>query len=218
MAVPCLTASTFYCSYSKDFNCQTGFAGPLGARKGSSPMFNSPFLAGDTTRAIVVQTRTGHSVVNEITLPPSPKAVAQFTALTRRFANWQVRKPPTGGYNCAGHVWASRRTGIFDDLDAQALQILNDDGYRPLGGMADARPGDLALYWETVSPRTNLHHVGIVFELRSPLLVTGGQKLAPHPWVLSKFDAFAGEALHHFSEVFFYENAEFTVEFWTDRP
>ena len=93
-------------------------------------MFEAERLLGDTTRAIVVQTRLGTPIVNEITVDPIPRQIEQFRELLDKHRRWEMRKPPTGGYNCAGHVWASRRTAVCDELDIQTLRILEDDGYR----------------------------------------------------------------------------------------
>ena len=78
--------------------------------------------------------------------------------------------------------------------------------------------GDLALYWESLEPRNNLHHVGMVVERRPALLTIGSDKASLHPWVLSKLDAFLGEVVHHYNDVEFYAGAKFVVEYWTERP
>jgi hypothetical protein len=184
-------------------------------------MFEAQRLFGTTARSIVLQTRRGTPITNEITLEPTARQISEREEVARRFPAWEHRKPATGGYNCAGHVWAARRTGIFDDFDRQVQTILADDGYRVVGPGEEPMRGDLALYWESVTPRRNLHHVGIVFEVRdSILLLPGTANVNPGrvPWVLSKPDAFSGEVLHHLNHVYFYPDAKYSVEYWTDRP
>ena len=177
-------------------------------------MIDNLLLIGPTRRSIALQTRKGRDIVNEISPEPTPQRVALFWKLVKDHEGWEVRKPPVGGYNCAGHVWACRRTGIFDDFDTQVLGILSDDDYRALEGTESPKRGDLALYWESVSPRRELYHVGIVFEVRE-----GVTRESPRiPWVLSKLDATAGEVLHHYRQVTFIPGGSYEVEFWTDRP
>ncbi|HEY2910873.1 MAG TPA: hypothetical protein VGI99_11545 [Gemmataceae bacterium] len=184
-------------------------------------MFEAQRILGDTRRSIIVQTRAGTPIANEITLDPIEKQIEAFHQLAGKHPGWEVRKPPVGGYNCAGHVWASRRTGLFDDLDAAALTILKEDGYRLLSETEEPQRGDLVLYWESLNPRRSLYHVGVVFELRPSLQLAGAaQEVSPRriPWILSKLDAFSGEVLHNMNQVYFYPGAQYSVEHWTDRP
>lgn len=186
-----------------------------------SSMFERERLLGNTTRSIVIQTRTGRDIVNEISPDPTPQQIRERDAIAQRFEGWEMRKPATGGYNCAGHVWAARRTGIFDDFDGQAMTILKDDGYRLLDAGEEPHRGDLVLYWESLNPRKNLHHVGMVFELRPAIHIVGTSSPMPVgliPWVLSKMDAWSGEFLHPLNHVYFYPDAKYSVEYWTDRP
>ena len=181
-------------------------------------MFEAQRLLGDTTRAIVVETRRGTRIVNEITVGPIPRQIEQFRELLVKHPRWEVRKPPTGGYNCFGLVWAGRRTGIFDEVEAQVERIFVDDGYRVLPAGEVPQVGDLALYWESPETRGNLYHIGVVIEYRPALLTVGSATASRHPWVLSKLDAFLGEVLHHYSDVVVYPGAKFSVEYWTERP
>src|ERR1035438_4083772 len=99
-----------------------------------------------------------------------------------------VRRPPTGMYTCAGHVWASRRTGLYETSDYET--ILNEDGYRTLRENELPRPGDLVLY--RLEGPDEILHVGEIVEMCS--LVPGGAPSIPR--VLSKVDATSGEVLH----------------------
>src|SRR5262249_19543602 len=108
-------------------------------------MFEEARLLGPTERSIIVQTRHGRAVKNLIELEPGERERRKYERLLQLYgAFWVRRKAPTGAYNCAGHIWASRRTAILED-DAWQM-ILEDDGYRQLGTDEHPLPGDLALY------------------------------------------------------------------------
>src|SRR5437660_1268307 len=79
-----------------------------------------------TERSIVLQTRRGREIKNVIDVEPEHYHVQKYQLLLRKHPRWKERKPPAGGYNCVGHVWASRRTGVFDDLEDQ-LSVIFDD-------------------------------------------------------------------------------------------
>jgi hypothetical protein len=181
-------------------------------------MFEELRLLSQSDNSLELHTRKHRRIVNEITPAPPSRELELYAALVRKHNGWELRKAPAGGYNCAGMVWASRRTGIFDDLDKQACDILKDDGYRLLAGGEAVKCGDLALYWESVSPRNNLYHVGVVMELRPTLFMTGGQVSSQTPMILSKFNSSSGEALHRDRDIFFFEGATYSIEYWTDRP
>jgi len=120
--------------------------------------------------------------------------------------NWKQRKPATGGYNCAGHVWASRRTAILEP-EAWRL-ILMDDGYRRLPDSEEPSPGDLVLY---VDRRDNgFLHVGEILELRESI----GRRA---PWVLSKWNSTSGEVMHYVHDVPFRMQFDVRCEYWSDR-
>jgi hypothetical protein len=172
-------------------------------------MFEEMRLFGTTVKRIVLQTRTGNDIKNEIGLEPEARHFAKFSKIVHDHFGWRVRKHPCGGYNCFGHVWASRRTAVYDDFDAQAQKVLADDGYRKLAEFEPPMTGDLVLYWSE-SPR-QLHHIGAVAEMRD-----GPATSSPTiPWVLSKIDDSLGEVLHHHADPAV--SVPVTAEFWTDR-
>ena len=179
-------------------------------------MFSNLKLFGATEKRIVVQTRRGREIVNAIDVPPSKQQIEKFWRLVNKFKFWDVRLEPTGGYNCVGHVWASRRTGIFDELEKQIEVVFKDDGYRVIQHSAvNLRqerlcPGDLAAYWAKTTAGRSFVHVGQVVELRE--LAGSEHKI---PWVLSKLDSTSGEVVHRYNDVS-YEHDH--IEFWTDRP
>lgn len=187
-------------------------------------MFEPFKLRLATPRRIALQTRDGWEIANEIRPESTEMAHKKFELLVNRAGvRWEVRKPPTAGYNCAGHVFACRRTGIYGGgedgvpgFEELVAEILERDGYRRFthhrGDPAHA--GDVVLYWDSDKARRLLLHVGMVCEVRKMIadIATLGD-----PYVLSKWDDSSGECLHHFRHVPF-EDGDFTVEFWTDRP
>ena len=120
------------------------------------------------------------------------------------------RKPACGVYNCAGHVWASRRTTILEDFAWN--MVLADDGYRQLDQGEPPAPGDLVIYRDR---EHGFLHVGMIAELRQGITAES----PPIPWVLSKWDSTSGEVLHHFADVpFAKQGFALVIECWTDRP
>ena len=177
-------------------------------------MFESILLAGPQSRSIVLQTHLGTDIQNEIALHPVPEhAQAKFDRLHNQHPNWQLRKPATGIYNCFGHVWASRRTAVYDNFDEYVLKVRNDDGYRVIDwrGEESPCPGDVACYWEQIDPYQNCFHVGRVVQL------VAQAKLPPAVFVLSKWDDTAGEVVHQATD---YPKSfgNSRLEYWTDRP
>jgi hypothetical protein len=177
-------------------------------------MFEETRLLGATERSIVVQTRTGKNVKNLVELEPGPRYLRRYRAILDKFGKHCVeRKPPTGVYNCAGHVWASRRTAILESDQWQL--ILLEDGYRRLSPGREPFPGDLALYRD--SDTDDVLHVAEVLRL-SPGI---GPETPRKPWLLSKLDSTAGEVMHYESDlVKYYTDLGFqvAVDYWTDRP
>ena len=103
-------------------------------------MFEELKLLGPTESSIVVQTRKGTPIENLVELEPGEPEGRRYQLLLQRFGqSWKERKPACGVYNCAGHVWASRRTSV---LKSEAWQtILEEDGYRPFLGRGDTHFG-----------------------------------------------------------------------------
>jgi hypothetical protein len=176
-------------------------------------LFEGATLLGSAAKRLPLATRAGNDIPNEIV--PDPDSVERWKLdhfVKLYGARWEPRKPHGGIYNCAGHVWASRRTAILEE-DAVGL-ILADDGYRPLGSGETVFQGDLVLYWGKVGEgRETFLHVAMVCEIRE------GPGSVRFPWVLSKWGATSGEWLHRYDDVP-YERQGFSprIEFRTDRP
>ena len=116
---------------------------------------------------------------------------------------------PQGVYNCAGHVWASRRTAIYAESEWQ--KIYEQDGYRELRSDEDPQIGDLAIY---LSETAGFLHVGTIINLAPPI----GQGGSPIPEILSKWDDTSGEFLHFAPDVpFAISIPDWQISYWTDR-
>ena len=154
-------------------------------------------------------TRGGTRIANEVEdLVPSTDLIGKYSLVREKFgANWIERKSPSGGYNCAGMVWAARRTSIFEDAAIQS--IIDDDGYQPVSDVQHARPGDLAIYR---TDKQYFLHVGIVVEVRT--IVVEARR---EPWVLSKFGPGMGEVLHRIDDKGHLRDFDVQASVWTDR-
>ena len=175
-------------------------------------MFEPARLLGPTEQSIVVETRKRRRIANSVEPEPGSREQHRYRTILSRFGgNWVERRPATGCYNCAGHVWASRRTSLHDP--EQWRSILADDGYRRLPNGQPPAPGDLALY---VDEKDEILHVGEVLEMREGLTPEGAKK----PWVLSKLDDQSGEVMHWDHDLLpLYRVQQFSprIEYWTDR-
>lgn len=178
--------------------------------------FDNAFVLKTEPAGIALATRTGKDIPNEIIPNPDQAELAKLDLFERRYGkSWEKRKPHIGGYNCAGHVWASRRTSI---LDENAIRlILKEDGYRVFRDYKTAMVGDLVLYWEhRIDGVISWLHIGVICEWRRTLTIG-----AKHPWVLSKFGSGTGEWLHRYDDVPYNKpgwEANLIIEFCSDRP
>lgn len=145
---------------------------------------------------------------------PSAQCPQRFLAFQRKYPNAFVRKGVTGGYNCAGLVWASRRAVVPAPSDWE--RILSDDGYVPIDD-AKAAIGDIVVYRDSEPPNEILH-VGRVCRMDA-LLVTGESSIESKRGILmivSKLDGTLGEVIHRKDEIGF-GNIRFTSQVFTDR-
>lgn len=170
-------------------------------------MFELQRLQGPNQFQIALQTRRGRDIDNSVGPELTEAHHRRYAALLEQNGrNWQQRKPPSAGYNCAGHIWASRRTCIYEETEWK--KILEDDGYRRTD-----RPmqDDVVIY---VDPKVGVLHVGRIIELR------GVTETPPRiPWVVSKWSDWSGEVVHHVKDVpFAGQGFDLTIECWTDRP
>ncbi len=171
-------------------------------------------LAGTREQGIGLETRRRRSIPN-VQAPESDQAgMRVFARLLTKHPGWVLRKPPCGVYNCFGHVWASRRTAIYEQATVEV--ILSDDGYRPVAAHEAPRCGDLAIYrW---AGSDSILHAGVVSEIRGLAAADGGPASGVAlAWVLSKWNDTTGEVLHHCRDVP-WPDSDFELRFWTDRP
>ena len=170
-------------------------------------MFGLSELNVEPPQSIRLVTRRGSAISNTQGGKVAHGRLQAFRDMCQR-CRWEFRCDPDGIYNCAGHVWASRRTGISQTADWR--RILADDGYRRLLESARLTPDDLVLYRD-VDDDTYLH-VARVVRLEPGVSSTS----PPIPIVLSKWGHDLGECFHQAYDHGMNEyNVE--VEFWTDR-
>lgn len=153
---------------------------------------------------LLLETRARWQIPNE-TRPERPAvALAEsIRILGEAFPDARLRSI-TAVYNCVGLVVASRRTWADPE---HLIRVLREDGYRRLGGAAEAEPGDVVAYHD---PDGEVCHVGIVVQKNLALPGTPTDSLK----VLSKWGA-DGEYVHDLSRVPYLLGIP--AEFWTDR-
>ncbi len=173
-------------------------------------MFDVQRLIGQNRQSLRLDTRAGQHIKNEVAPPPAQQSLAREQVWLNKFrAKWIKRIGPCGIYNCAGLVWASRRTAIYDDPEWD--KIYQDDEYRELNGSESPMPGDLAIYSHS---EVGYIHVGQVLSLEPGILPTG----RPIPRILSKWDDASGEYIHFPGDVPFRDHfTDFQLRYWTDR-
>ena len=115
----------------------------------------------------------------------------------------ELRRPPTGQYNCHGLTFANRRTGIYHP--ASVAEILEDDGYRQIKA-SEVCLGDVVVYYDG----RQIAHTGIVVRIEREEGLIGGQAT----WIMSKWGQ-AGEYIH---PVNLGPYSEHDLTYWTDRP
>jgi hypothetical protein len=135
-------------------------------------------------QVLALETKAGEVIRNAQALPPCSLSIDTYKRQLADNTNWQERKKERGVYNCAGHVWATRRTAIEDN--ETFWQILREDEYVEIPS-SEALVGDLVTYhWRS----DEIMHVGSVCRLDS----VGNLRV---PYVLSKVGDYGGEVIHH---------------------
>jgi hypothetical protein len=172
-------------------------------------MFGLSELNAHPPQSIAVATRLGNEVDNAQGARVAAGQVQAFRDMCQR-RRWDLRRDADGLYNCAGLVWASRRTGISRQADWD--RILRDDGYRRVHKTEPLRPDDLVLYLE-VEDNTYLHVARVIRLI--PGVANGSP---PIPIVLSKWGHNLGECIHNAYEHGMGSDFNVDILFWTDRP
>ena len=146
--------------------------------------------------AISLSTHLGSIIPNE---PCDPDVqVRGYTAervkrVDQLYANARVRSF-IAGYNCFGHVFASRRTAVYDDMAKWVQAVLVEDGFGKIAEQQKCCEDDVVIYCcddEAI-------HVAKVVRFESLIVRSLGEVNAPArtPIVLSKFFDFSGEYEH----------------------
>ncbi|MGM0489891.1 MAG: hypothetical protein ACQESR_24440 [Planctomycetota bacterium] len=171
-------------------------------------MFELERLQGTGDHGIALQTRTGRDITNSVGVELSELHLRRYEALLKRCGqNWRKRRIPSGEYNCAGHVWASRRTCIYEEEDWR--MIFREDGFRIT---EEPVPDDLVVY--IGRENEGILHIGRVVELREGMT----QESPRIAWVVSKWSDVTGEVFH-FEHDHPFKAFGFivSIEYWTDR-
>jgi hypothetical protein len=165
-------------------------------------------LQGRTNDPLALATRRGIPIDNIVAAAPTEQSRQKWARQRAKHPKWKERTPDVGIYNCAGMVWASRRTAIYDDFH----NILRDDAYRIVDPNEDTCVGDIVIF---CGDGNNHVHVGLVIQVTDGL--GGGQSPKIPHLLLSKWDDSSGEYMHLVTD---HCCASMTthIEYWTDRP
>lgn len=181
-------------------------------------MFEEQRLAGLGDKSICVETRLRTRIDNVITPEADKKARLYYQRVKNKFGKqWVNRKPATGGYNCFGMLFASRRTFITDEGEGDVECILKEDGYRQLSDQNEVVTGDIVLYREKTT--RSIYHVCVVTHVASLQLLHGDRSSNTRGgiiYALSKWSGECGEDEHHV-EHHCWKECDVEMEYWTDR-
>ncbi len=158
--------------------------------------------------SIKLETMKRRWIPNEQRKRRSPESMlAAKEMLLQSHPEWELRSL-SSAYNCMGMVFASRRTWVEPD---HFEMIVEDDGYVQRAQIAEAKPGDIAVYRS--KKEANVIHVGVVIFIK-PQLGSGDTDLI----VLSQFGA-DGEYLHKAGDLpegFLISGSQPKIEVWTE--
>jgi len=162
---------------------------------------------------IPLATRTGRAIPNVQDPDMPPWRIEQYLRRFRKlFPRPELRRGPTGRYNCHGMTFASRRTQILapdsrETITEIVMNILGDDGYREIR-LQEAMQGDVVVYYDG----NEISHTGIIVEIESDDRVIGGRAVK----VMSKWGP-GGEYLHYVNECPDAGTPGKKATYWTDR-
>lgn len=167
-------------------------------------------MFGDTRQRLALATKAGNPIPNEIGASLTSNDFNKWNQTYAKYSfslNWRQRKLPDGSYNCAGHVWGSRRTCIHDQ--EAILQIFGEDKFKTITeNQADI--GDIAVYWQ--APSRDFLHAGRIVKIEK------GGNIVSTIHVLSKLNDWGGEIIHRLPDLpYRQQGIPFLTEIWTDR-
>jgi hypothetical protein len=160
-----------------------------------------------TKKVLRLETKLGRQIENQVAPPPSARHVSDYNR--SRNPAWENRRSACGEYNCHGHVFAARRTSIYEDIEV--TKILMDDRYRKLGDDERLKPDDILIYvW-----KEKIIHAARVMEVGKLSNNPDSRTIVKR--ALSKWNDSWGEDFHGVSEVpFALQFPDYQVETWTD--
>lgn len=147
--------------------------------------YQDKLLVGTPTWQIELATQIGTHINNETSVPTISVPLRR-QRMEDEFRNtFHPVRPPIYGYNCFGHIFASRRTAIYKpDINL----ILREDGFG-LISEDQAAAADVVIYSDSAGPV----HVGRITRITRT-------DRAQHVHVLSKFDDCSGEYEHEIQD------------------
>ena len=175
-----------------------GTSVPFGPDPGRPKVLRIGEIDLATRKGSFIRNQRRPEIVLEGLLDLAKNWESQFPNITRRSLS--------ATYNCAGHVFATRRTWIEPE-DFSYERVLQEDGYRRLPSEICPVIGDVVVYREKEGGEP--HHVGVV--ARVVLIEKAGQNGI---WILSKWGD-QPEYLHRLEDVPDIYGRHY--EFWTER-
>lgn len=142
----------------------------------------SQFILQPQFIELALETAEKNKIPNAQSKELSPQELLQVKDIEKKWGEIITpRSGPTPIYNCHGLVFASRRTGIFDNSSIR--QIFEDDRYREIQ-KEDALPGDIVIYFN----KGDIEHSAIIINAPS-------ESLLKIPLVYSKWGKYS-EVIH----------------------
>ena len=142
----------------------------------------SQFILQPQFIELALETAEKNKIPNAQSKELSSQDLLQVTDIEKKWGDKIIpRSGPTPIYNCHGLVFASRRTGIFDNSSIR--QILEDDRYHEIQ-KEDTLPGDIVIYFN----KGDIEHSGIIITVPS-------ENLLKIPLVYSKWGKYS-EVIH----------------------
>jgi hypothetical protein len=170
---------------------------------------------GETRWSIPLATHLRTDLENETSAPVLALPPRRQRTEERYVSLWKQRRPPIAGYNCFGHVFANRRTALYN-LDVEL--VLAEDGFGRISGLESIVVGDIVIYSDETGP-THAARVERLERLEQVIVSPteqGSNPPGPIPIVLSKFDDVSGEYEHPLED-YRWDQGQITYCVYRDR-